>query len=275
MTHTSIESHQRQGRRGGFTLIELLVVISIIALLIAILLPALSAARKSAQDMQCLSNLRQQGIGLIAYSLDYETELPPAFQGSNDWGVMITAYLSNSGDNTYADGGDEGEHPAFICPSATFDGGRIHYGANKMLLPVWPWSATAGLVPYRTDFAVRPTEIIVSADAGQVTTGPPRVGQAGDVYAGLDALDNFGADGDEDYFKRTNADNDDVIEYGVNADGSLTAPAQANLRWRHATGSPNLSKTEGAVNTLFLDGHASLNSRGDILKRNVRADPPG
>ncbi|MFN3165491.1 MAG: type II secretion system protein [Phycisphaeraceae bacterium] len=60
----------------GFTLIELLVVVSIIALLIAILLPALGAARRSAQHAQCLSNLKQVFTASFAWAAENDDYLP-------------------------------------------------------------------------------------------------------------------------------------------------------------------------------------------------------
>ena len=71
-------------RKRGFTLIELLVVISIIALLIAILLPALGAARRTARDMACRSNLKQWGIALEAYKTENKALLPkPQHEAGN------------------------------------------------------------------------------------------------------------------------------------------------------------------------------------------------
>ena len=64
-------AHAIHRRRLGFTLIELLVVISIIALLVALLMPALNSARQQVRLTQCMSNLRQLGIASHTYAADY------------------------------------------------------------------------------------------------------------------------------------------------------------------------------------------------------------
>jgi prepilin-type N-terminal cleavage/methylation domain-containing protein/prepilin-type processing-associated H-X9-DG protein len=63
-------------RQTGFTLIELLVVISVISLLIAILMPALAASRKSGNRIKCMSTVRQIGLGFGMYTTDFKDSYP-------------------------------------------------------------------------------------------------------------------------------------------------------------------------------------------------------
>ncbi len=120
----------------GFTLIELLVVISVIALLIALLLPALSKARDAAQKLQSLSNLRQIGTATYGYLQDHDSRFPPRHVKTRDGTVyagqafwvgkkgLSGAYAQVGGDvrplNRYLNmSSEDGEMPVAHAPNDT------------------------------------------------------------------------------------------------------------------------------------------------------------
>jgi prepilin-type N-terminal cleavage/methylation domain-containing protein/prepilin-type processing-associated H-X9-DG protein len=82
--------------RSGFTLIELLVVIAIIALLMAILMPALSRAKKQAQATTCLSGLKQIGVAAVLYAQDHDYFIPRGSTGTSAiWFMQYLPYLGH------------------------------------------------------------------------------------------------------------------------------------------------------------------------------------
>jgi prepilin-type N-terminal cleavage/methylation domain-containing protein len=121
----------------GFTLVELLVVISIIALLLAILMPSLQKARRQAQAMICMARLNQMSLASIMYSEEYDGKLPPLLVGWNginhnvSWLRYIVPYIKldkklSTGDNgtfLYNDApgpkaNREGMKSVLVCPEA-------------------------------------------------------------------------------------------------------------------------------------------------------------
>jgi prepilin-type N-terminal cleavage/methylation domain-containing protein/prepilin-type processing-associated H-X9-DG protein len=141
-------------KRYGFTLIELLVVVAIIAVLVAMLLPALAQARGRANRVVCESNLRQMGTALFMYESEY-ANLPtvsfnPWFDRNNFWQGQLARYLGFSGspvtDLTYAPGnwtGDQPRYPdrvvkVFQCPVSFKISNDVYwygncYGINQYL----------------------------------------------------------------------------------------------------------------------------------------------
>src|SRR5947199_128500 len=77
-------------RKRGFTLIELLVVVAIIALLIAILVPSLSKARKMALRSTCAANIKGQMLGVASYMSQFNDKMSDSDQGGWYWDESIT-----------------------------------------------------------------------------------------------------------------------------------------------------------------------------------------
>jgi prepilin-type N-terminal cleavage/methylation domain-containing protein len=119
----------------GFTLIELLVVISIIALLLAILLPALNRVKEQAKQTRCLANLKQIGLAMHAYAGDYDYLLPRAelrpgigiYTGIDmRWPVLFMPYLGGISDNVE----EYYEIQIFDCPSYPLKEQTVDYCTN-------------------------------------------------------------------------------------------------------------------------------------------------
>ena len=113
-----------QRRKQAFTLIELLVVIAIIAILAALLLPALASAKEKSKRIACLSNLRQVGLSLTLYTDSNSEKLPSAITYGSTPGNPATAPNTVQYTDTYGGVPKALEVPnykVFWCPSDQVD----------------------------------------------------------------------------------------------------------------------------------------------------------
>lgn len=253
--------HTRQNKQA-FTLIELLVVISIIALLVGILLPALGAARKTAQRAVCLSNQRQIGVGLMGYTTNNDGFLP--YKLYQEGGFEVYWWHRMILDGAAAGSAEEGANSNLVCPSdispylpspattppdPAYENVRSSYGINQYVshadgvtnnggheLPNGEDANIAALAWHRIGAMLSPSELMLT----------------GEIYRGHMVRPDLGA----------------TYDLSATMEASLHTDAEHAATWhtpdwgRH---SGTLDDPSGSINLLYTDGHAASITRAEFI----------
>jgi len=234
----------------GFTLIEVLVCIGIIALLSALLFPALSKARRSAVSTQCLSQMKQFNLGIQLYCDDHTDALPPNLDGRNIplGNTWIEGWLGVSGPDCtnlnflrnsllwkYTQ-----KEAIWKCPASGHVSTVGGSSAKVRTVSINGFMGTPVKSPEATTFRTRGDAVRISPDS---------------LFTAIDEREDTINDG----------------AFGLQWDFSLLKPQEWTLRDQ-----PSFAHENGAV-VSFLDGHVELHKwvalRSENLSRNDQSAP--
>lgn len=262
-----------RSRRCGFTLVELLVVIGIIALLIAMLLPALNKAREGARQVQCMSNMKQIAQAFIQYTVENKGVMPasgggnPTFHRSGDptsgtwdwiaWHRKIDPITgrNNTGaadlkitDSALAKylGGDKSEktlEAIFRCPSDNLEQRPQNAADNN-----------GGRGAYRYSYGAN--QFLTSR-----ATNGRKISRVKDTANRILLICEDEKSLDDGYF------NPNPYEWNTGRVNAVASRHQIRGRGtRNNTVSSNEANQDARGNVAFLDGHADFFNRKDALR---------
>jgi prepilin-type processing-associated H-X9-DG protein len=308
MRHNNLENGVKQSQTQhrvraiasthmAFTLVELLIVIGIIAVLVALLLPALQRARQAAQTLACAANMRQQGYALAAYANSNKGYLPYQGDFTTIWAAAGVAWpalrleqmISNQLGRTA--GQNAPLSKVMLCPAASTPDGNRHYAAHPRLIPPVNFAAGASWLDfssnpnnqlsfsklYKLSSVRNSAQIVIMFEAAQQLFSGGWAGQVfGDTDDAMFRLDvnSMQSNGFLAQYVTASTMGNAVATGSVNRDSLNSGDAsRGTLRFRH--GSP----TNPSANYLFVDGHVEtlratarsgkVLDAGELKRRNI------